>query len=583
MVSAIPGYFGCFLNEQEGSGSEDEEEEERASVDSESCVCLEDEARSEEQSEEGDEDTEVEEDHMGKDGRGSRPSAAAGTIQAHSWSSGAAASAAAGPVVPIAVLQAGAASRGAGIARPSGRALLELKEDTAGFEAHIAQSDLESKATASILSQWLGEDRGLQAALPEYQPAADRICLVSDLMTSSRLGRCLKFLEERMSERRRDAPRFRDVLQRTIRKAYDLQSNRAARNHTAEVPGLEGGNVYSGAMTYYGQLQWEQPYLTEALELLCEREDAGGLQVVLGIMLSGANWCHARKNHMFNTILDRLRVPTVEECPVTDSDPPAVASAKLAIREATIELVEDVKDQALKTTFLEPTKMHFRARGESVREDQVDVHGANTYLAVLSATLGVQLNRRPHLGDSALGCVDFLAEDPSPAAWAEQYFGLDWESVGDLRRGLGARGEVQSRVGFFEYVSFIGDFLTGNHSFVFWGSRPRDVANAAVDPRGDAERRRHLARYLEKFASWFSEDFLLPRMVSRLTGEAGRCHALQVLLEDLLSREPGLAGDEDEQDVRFWLWDMAELPARFRPGRAAVLLRHAGVLREACT
>merc|ERR1712083_465367 len=96
---------------------------------------------------------------------------------------------------------------------------------------------------------------------------------------------------------------------------------------------------------------------------------------------------------------------------------------------------------------------------------------------------------------------------------------------------------------------------------------------------GRQEQRIHLAKYLVKFASWFSEDFILPRMVTRLIGETGRLEALQVLMDDLLVHEPELAGDEGEEDVRFWLWNMSELPARFQRERAVHLLRHAGVLR----
>jgi len=250
------------------------------------------------------------------------------------------------------------------------------------------------------------------------------------------------------------------------------------------------------------------------------------------------------------------------------------------------EFIEDTKEQALKTTFLEPTKMYFRAKDEPVRENQVDVHGSNTYLAVLSATLGVQLNRRPYLSDYSIGCVDFLADGAAePLAWEEAHFGRDWEGDRTLRREEGLFGEEGPKPlrtpGIFDRIEFFADtcLLQTRTGFVFSGGTARDVANAAVNPAVKAPRRRHLARYLEKFASWFSEDFILPRMISRLTGDTGRLEALQVFMDDLLAIEPDLAGEEGEEDVRFWLWDMSDLPARFRTERAARLMRHIGVLR----
>ena len=66
--------------------------------------------------------------------------------------------------------------------------------------------------------------------------------------------------------------------------------------------------------------------------------------------------------------------------------------------------IDDIKeDKALKATFLEPTKMYFRAVNDHIMEGDVDIHGSNTYLAILLATLGVKLSRTPVLNDEAKG------------------------------------------------------------------------------------------------------------------------------------------------------------------------------------
>merc|ERR1712187_1050710 len=134
-------------------------------------------------------------------------------------------------------------------------------------------------------------------------------------------------------------------------------------------------------------------------------------------------------------------------------------------------------------------------------------------------------------------------------------------------------------VGFMEFIGLVGSIF-GFSGFVFSGATVRDVSNAAVDPEGDRELRLHLAKYLEKFTFWFSEAFLVPRIISRLIGDNGCLPALQAVMDDLLERRPALKGDSNEEDVRFWLWDMSVFPAQLRMDRAVLLLRHAGVLRS---
>jgi len=304
-------------------------------------------------------------------------------------------------------------------------------------------------------------------------------------------------------------------------------------------------------------------------------------------MLLGSGWCHARKTFVFNTIVSRVKVPlsAADDLLAHPDDDADLQAARRSLMEVVTEFIEDSKDLAVKSTFLEPCKMFFRAKDEPVRENQVDVHGSNTYLAILSATLGVQLNRRPYLGDYSIGCVDFLANGaPEPLAWSESHFGRDWEGVGELRHEEGRFGEDGPKPlrtpGIFDRIEFFSDtfLLQSRTGFVFKGATARDVANAAVNPASSKDKRLRLARYLEKFASWFSEDFILPRMISRITGDTGRLEALQTLKDDLVRVRPDLAGDEGEEDVRFWLWDMSDLPAQFRQQRAVDLMRHVGVL-----
>lgn len=291
---------------------------------------------------------------------------------------------------------------------------------------------------------------------------------------------------------------------------------------------------------------------------------------------------------MFSTIMDRLTIPDCFLSDLPQFSPKSASKVdrhRLVVWDVISQLVDDTKDLAFKTTFLEPTKMCFRRHEEFAREDQVEVHGANAYLAVLASTIGVQLNRRPHLSDFVVGCVDFLkAFDETPAAWKPEHFGLDWESRRELRDSAQTQRQLEpdgtpTQVGFFEFFGLIGSIF-GFSGFIFSGATVQEVANAAVDPDGDKELKEHMAKYLEAFTYWFSEDFLMPRMINRLTGEGGCLEALQGVMEDLVEKEPAWKSEEDdEDDVRFWLWDMDQLPAVLRKHRALRLLRHAGVMK----
>eukprot|EP00971_Amphidinium_carterae_P239162 4747857-Amphidinium_carterae.1 len=301
-----------------------------------------------------------------------------------------------------------------------------------------------------------------------------------------------------------DSISLEEIAAEMVQRAYGLPSHAMAQEHMVEV-GLEKGNLYEGVLLCFEALTWERLYFVEALRVLLEVEDAEGLRVVLGMLRSGANWCNARKLWMFGNIVQRvgkIAASAEEVTHVVDGQDSAVPVARWRIREAMIDLVEEIKDQAFKSTFLEPTKMFFRSCDDAVREDNVEMHGANTYLGVLFATLGVQMNRRPLLDDVVVGCADFLAEEsPEPAAWAEEHFGRDWEGVAALRKLLGEKGHQQSEPGLFEVIHFLVSTCWST-SFIFEGRFVREVANAAVDPRGPRDKRLHLARYLEKFSSW---------------------------------------------------------------------------------
>lgn len=460
--------------------------------------------------------------------------------------------------------------------RRVGQATEIFSEGTLPFELHLSRRELNLMPPEQLHTRWV--TGRVRAARREYQRAVDQICVADELMTSSNLGRRMEFLEEQL--RAGPAPSMVASALRATRKAFGLSSDAEARVYRGGVSGLATGNMFQGAILLYEGLTWERPYLAEALSLLCDGEDAFSLQVTLALLRRGADECHARKVYAFNAVLGRLPV-TAASLGGWPLPRPGGASALEVARAAVLavvtELVEETKEAAFSTVFLEPTKMYFQAVHSSGFND-VDVHGANVYLAILMATLGVELSRRPFLyDDTNAGVADFLGagmHESLSILWREEHFGRAWESIGELRRRRPkARNFVPQHFIFDECVSLLGL------------CRACGVANAAIDPEGSEAKRGRLAAYLEHFAFWFSRGFMLPRMVNRLLGDEGRPEALQLLLDDLLRLEaqgrpaPASASGEEE-DVRFWLWDMESFPAELREDRAERLLQHAGALRR---
>lgn len=80
--------------------------------------------------------------------------------------------------------------------------------------------------------------------------------------------------------------------------------------------------------------------------------------------------------------------------------------AKDAVRQYVLGLLDTLKDKAFRGVFVEPTKAYFRATYDGAEGD-VEVHGINTYMAILSAVLGVSIPALPFLHDSVSGVAPF--------------------------------------------------------------------------------------------------------------------------------------------------------------------------------
>lgn len=455
----------------------------------------------------------------------------------------------------------------------------------------------------------------------EYVAAWRLICLDDSLMSTSRVGRTLDQLQQ--GRRRADGGRvpfagtvsdvlgdFYDVFEPSLllvlKKAFGLRTDVAARNENRPVPVVADhrGNFFDAAVQMWSALPlWKKPVMSQALRELLVTEDRTGLQVILGMIKSSVQHCNAGKVDVWSKMLLRVVLPAdplLSNAVETEGswrdelgrtlDLATIVQRRRALHrlwEAALEFTDDWKEKALSTVFLEPTKMYYIACGEKELADNVEVHGASVYLAVLLSTLGVRCPRAPFFLDtpiSAVSFLDVLDGNQLRALWRPENFGKPFTAVSEC-------SEPKSR----------GHVANHYSNFLFNGRQPWQIANNAVDKNTPAERRRQLQPYLVQFAWYFSEQFILPRLIQHLLEHDDTRDALQVVYDeirqdDLLPEEvtgarakpvgsqsgPQPTDAFHENDVCLWLWDIEVLPAVLVTENAARLLRHAGIFKAVC-
>lgn len=450
-----------------------------------------------------------------------------------------------------------------------------------------------------LVSRWTSSRaNAVDDALPEYAAAQRRFCLHEGLLRESRVGQTLANLRHRASGCGRKpfhgsaldvVGNFYDVFEPSLllvlKKAFGLRTDIAARNEHRPVPVVadHDGNFFDAAVQMWAALPlWRKPVMSAVLRELLTLEDSAGLQVILGMIKSSAQHCNAGKVDVWMHMLQRVQPwhPSASSTSPQPNEEPSSyfpsssssrgAAARARLHEAALAFVDDWKEKAFVSTFLEPTKMYYAACKEHGLEENVGVHGASVYLAVLMSTLGVWCPRLPFLLDAPISAVSFLdALDASQirALWQPEHLGKPFSSIVECR---------EPRL----------DRLISNHqsNFLFNGRQTWQIANNAVDPNAEPERRQKLQPYLEQFAEYFSAEILVPKLTQHLLSQDEGLQALEVMCDEMRNAkcdDCSAFGRVDEiGDVRHWLWNCEVFPAELRLGRAIALLRHAGLLRR---
>jgi hypothetical protein len=282
-------------------------------------------------------------------------------------------------------------------------------------------------------------------------------------------------------------------------------------------------------------------------------------------MLRGANECTARKQFVLSSLIDRAHIKNFQEESL-DLLKNATEPWKRQLLSHLFKYLDDLKEKAFSTVFTEPAKLYFRLTNNTVAEGDVDVHGANTYLGLLQACLGVNLRRAPFLGDEPKGAIaylDFFKNGKNcemvKLIWDVSNLGKSFEGIYSSPQKL-----TQAR----------NQYIYSNRNYFLWtGNNINTVVRSALEVSGGKveENQRKLEEYLEQFIYYFSEDYVLEGMYRSLALEEELVEAMNCAFKDRL---------KGDGDIRYWLWDMEQDTPVFQKQNARKFFSLLGVIKE---
>ncbi|KAI9004471.1 hypothetical protein DFJ74DRAFT_416944 [Hyaloraphidium curvatum] len=440
--------------------------------------------------------------------------------------------------------------------------------------------------------------------LPAYRAAAAEIVVSPALMAGSPLSSAIAALQARVGPDYRP-DEWTQLVERVTGRAFG-----PSVDGYVQIPELDvGGNPTVMCWEFFTSFNsFDRRVLVAAVKELLRTEEPGGMRTVLGLMLRAARECTARKKQVLVMLVRRVQLHPKRTASASREELAAderLVLAKLKLYLACEEHVEELKDRAFSSTFLEPTKFYYRAVSDVIMEGDTDIHGANTYLAALTSTLGIRCSRPAYLEDECKGIIDFAAAGlvaaPQPGrrssgaraapsrGFLERIFGGSGSKgpssapprpapryVGPPVDALAAIWDTSNAGKAFESVLVESDDcifharlgspdvqlkvrkrLPANE---FLWARPgrimtaADLGTAACDDFArDNGYRDRLAVYLAQFCRYFAADVLLPRLVNMAIGadDGSLLDAAQLVFDDLKARSACLReGEEPKQSGR---------------------------------
>ena len=450
----------------------------------------------------------------------------------------------------------------------------------------------------------------------EYRKAAANICIHPTLMATSQLRKKLEYLQKLYNNKtismnitsinNSGTPTSNSTLfsssittlsidilaTELVRKAFSLSSSALAKQHIAHVEGMDdlAGNVYQGIISLFRELpSMDRNYYLYSLLYLIDYEDITGCQIMSMLCLKASRECAARKRFAFVSLVNRVTLPSLvihdstasseslstststtstNTSTITSSTPtkltlqeqyPHTYKIRQRLYEAIEILIDDMKEKAFQSVFLQPSIAYLKLAGNTTMEGDVEVHGANTYGAIVEYSLGIKQSRLPLLEDECKGIVDYLGYSSFKpivdALWDDKKFGHSASSLAMVRN-----------------ISISVPYNHGQ-SFIFSAGSANAMKDIIRHPAPEYKTlREKLAVYLEKYCYYFSKDYVLEYIFRNLSLDDNYVIDLQTIANeegltkltmDNNNNGNTITNDEEYEDFRYLVWDLNQDPPVF--------------------
>mmetsp|Transcript_116063 Transcript_116063/g.237363 ORF Transcript_116063/g.237363 Transcript_116063/m.237363 type:complete len:744 (-) Transcript_116063:165-2396(-) len=378
--------------------------------------------------------------------------------------------------------------------------------------------------------------------LPEYSLASATICLAPEWRARTKLGRCLKCIDDTferdpaLRQVWRDRSHFEGVLLRTIQKAYGLQSTSAARRQQTVPCGHDSVRrkifdtiilfCFEGPPSHLlggGKLLVSVECVSWALQALLELETPDAIVTAFLEICDRVPRCQTAHLQAYNLLIChgfRVKEKAVALCHggsrsfpgsscSSDLDCREVARAK--VTQCFEDFLDDHKRQAFTSAFIAPARYYLYQIGAERAAVDMDLHGVNWYLALINSTLNMQMPMVPFYDDPISensGVVDFW-EGLDEGAW--EFF----SSVDNFGKYLSGMPNLPM----LKYLKSLVDLNHLPHG-CNPGRKAKHLGNIAVemDPKKKSRRQR-LATYLERFAYFFRAGFFVRKAFETMNSE----------------------------------------------------------------
>jgi len=377
--------------------------------------------------------------------------------------------------------------------------------------------DLTRRNSEEILEVW-NQPRSLIHKIEEYQEAQSSIILESKWLKHTKLFKYIRYIDlefkknPKLKSTMKSQSEVTNIVEKLITKAYPakLKYPRSVNDIVHEC------NIFDSVMKLFPNLRWRQPYLTYAMDLLYQHAEPDTILSKLSETCDRANRCSSAQRQAFNILicaayncntLKLTRAPAYDDLSTKEG-------ALMRVYECIEDFLDDHKERAFMSAFIAPARFYYHITHNDFGKDHVNIHGLNWYLAVLHSTLGVQLPYLPEMSDDGvIGIIDFwsgLTDDAWSTFSDPMSFGVDFEGIHTFKN----KSSHQLR-SFFKKTVNDNEFPIGHRT-----TRPKILGNDAVNTSSHlSEIRRKLSLYLNRFAYFFSQDFLVKKLFETLNSE----------------------------------------------------------------